>query len=78
MVSRAERSSFADWWWTIDRWLLERVRQLLREHPDERFAIRLSAATLADSTAGDAAVALVRDERDIAEQLTQLETQLAG
>src|SRR6478736_1617413 len=22
MVSRAERSPFADWWWTVDRWLL--------------------------------------------------------
>jgi PAS domain S-box-containing protein len=53
----------------IDRWLLERVRELLRERPDERFAIRLSAATLADSTAGDAAVALVRDQRDVAERL---------
>jgi len=53
----------------IDRWLLERVRDLLRERPDERFAIRLSAATLADSTAGDAAVALVRGQRDIAERL---------
>jgi PAS domain S-box-containing protein len=53
----------------IDRWLLERVRDLLRERPGERFAIRLSAATLADSTAGDAAVALVSDQRDIAERL---------
>jgi cell division protein FtsW len=22
MVSRAERSAFADWWWTVDRWLI--------------------------------------------------------
>src|SRR5574337_138564 len=22
MVSRAERSAAADWWWTVDRWLL--------------------------------------------------------
>ena len=22
MVSRAERSLMADWWWTVDRWLL--------------------------------------------------------
>ena len=22
MLSRAERSYFSDWWWTVDRWLL--------------------------------------------------------
>jgi cell division protein FtsW len=22
MLSRAERSFFSDWWWTVDRWLL--------------------------------------------------------
>ncbi len=22
MISRAERSAFANWWWTVDRWLL--------------------------------------------------------
>ena len=35
----------------IDRWLLRRVRDLLVERPDERFAIRLSAATLGDRAA---------------------------
>jgi EAL domain-containing protein (putative c-di-GMP-specific phosphodiesterase class I) len=53
----------------IDRWLLDRVLGLLRERPDERYAIRLSAATLADPTAGDAAVATLRGERDLAERL---------
>jgi PAS domain S-box-containing protein len=53
----------------IDRWLLQRVRDLLRERPGERFAIRLSAATLGDRSAGDAAVALLRDDRDAAERL---------
>ena len=27
MVSRAERSPIADWWWTVDRWLLARRRR---------------------------------------------------
>jgi EAL domain-containing protein (putative c-di-GMP-specific phosphodiesterase class I) len=53
----------------IDRWLLRRVRDLLRERPDERFAIRLSAATLGDRSAGDAAVDLLRGDRDAAERL---------
>jgi PAS domain S-box-containing protein len=53
----------------IDRWLLRRVRDLLHERPDERFAIRLSAATLGDRSAGHAAVALLRDDRDAAERL---------
>jgi PAS domain S-box-containing protein len=54
----------------IDRWLLEHVRDLLRERPGERYAIRLSAATLADPAAGDAAVALLRGESATAERLT--------
>lgn len=54
----------------IDRWLLRRVRDLLVERPDERFAIRLSAATLGDRTAGDAAVDLLRRDRGVAERLT--------
>ena len=54
----------------IDRWLMRHVRDLLRERPDERFAIRLSAATLADRSAGDAAVELLGSERDAAERLT--------
>ncbi len=29
MVSRAERSSVADWWWTVDRWLLAAVGALI-------------------------------------------------
>jgi len=29
MVSRAERSPFADWWWTIDRWLLASIATLM-------------------------------------------------
>lgn len=29
MVSRAERSPFADWWWTIDRWLLASIAGLM-------------------------------------------------
>ncbi len=29
MLSRAERSPFADWWWTVDRWLLAAVGTLM-------------------------------------------------
>ncbi|MDB5508843.1 MAG: cell cycle protein [Hyphomicrobiales bacterium] len=29
MVSRAERSAFADWWWTVDRWLLSGLAALM-------------------------------------------------
>lgn len=29
MVSRTERSSFADWWWTVDRWLLSALVALM-------------------------------------------------
>lgn len=29
MVSRAERTPFTDWWWTIDRWLLAAVGALM-------------------------------------------------
>ncbi|MCW2315256.1 cell division protein FtsW [Rhodoblastus acidophilus] len=29
MVSRAERSPVADWWWTVDRWLLAAVGALI-------------------------------------------------
>jgi cell division protein FtsW len=29
MVSRAERSAVADWWWTVDRWLLAAVGALI-------------------------------------------------
>jgi len=54
----------------IDRWLLRRVRDLLVERPDERFAIRLSAATLGDRATGDAAVDLLRRDRGVAERLT--------
>jgi cell division protein FtsW len=29
MVSRAERSALADWWWTVDRWLLVALAALI-------------------------------------------------
>ncbi len=29
MISRAERSAFADWWWTVDRWLLAAIGLLV-------------------------------------------------
>jgi len=29
MVSRAERSALASWWWTIDRWILAAVGALM-------------------------------------------------
>ena len=29
MVSRTERSPFADWWWTVDRWLLGALATLM-------------------------------------------------
>ena len=29
MVSRAERSAVANWWWTIDRWILAAVGSLI-------------------------------------------------
>jgi len=29
MVSRAERSAVANWWWTIDRWMLAAVASLI-------------------------------------------------
>jgi len=29
MVSRAERTAFADWWWTVDRWLLGAIGLLM-------------------------------------------------
>ncbi|HUZ90985.1 MAG TPA: FtsW/RodA/SpoVE family cell cycle protein, partial [Methylocella sp.] len=29
MVSRAERSALANWWWTIDRWILAAVGALM-------------------------------------------------
>jgi PAS domain S-box-containing protein len=53
----------------IDRWLLERVIDLLRERPGEHFAIRLSAATLTDPTAGESAIGVLSQERDVAERL---------
>jgi EAL domain-containing protein (putative c-di-GMP-specific phosphodiesterase class I) len=53
----------------IDRWLLERVVDLLRERPEERYAIRLSAATLTDPSAGASAIGALRRERDVAERL---------
>jgi len=29
MVSRAERSALANWWWTVDSWLLAAIGTLL-------------------------------------------------
>ncbi|MGH6830684.1 MAG: cell division protein FtsW, partial [Methylocella sp.] len=29
MVSRAERTALANWWWTIDRWILAAVAALM-------------------------------------------------
>ena len=29
MVSRAERSALADWWWTVDRWQLVALATLI-------------------------------------------------
>ena len=29
MVSRAQRTALADWWWTIDRWLLASLATLI-------------------------------------------------
>jgi cell division protein FtsW len=29
MISRVERSSFAEWWWTVDRWLLTALATLM-------------------------------------------------
>ncbi|HEY8578271.1 MAG TPA: cell division protein FtsW, partial [Beijerinckiaceae bacterium] len=29
MLSRAERSYFSDWWWTVDRWLLSGFAALM-------------------------------------------------
>ena len=29
MVSRAERTIFAQWWWTVDRWLLAALGSLM-------------------------------------------------
>jgi PAS domain S-box-containing protein len=53
----------------IDRWLLRRVLDLLRERPGERFAVRLSAATLTDRAAGDRAVDLLGADAEAARRL---------
>jgi PAS domain S-box-containing protein len=53
----------------IDRWLLHRAMDLLRAHPGRRFAIRISAATLHDRRAGDAAVEILSADRDAAQRL---------
>ena len=29
MISRAEKSFFADWWWTVDRWLLSAILAMM-------------------------------------------------
>ena len=46
MVSRAERSPFADWWWTVDRWLLTGLGALMV------LGIVLTMAGIHDSWAG--------------------------
>ena len=33
MVSRVERSALANWWWTVDRWLLAALGALDRPRP---------------------------------------------
>jgi PAS domain S-box-containing protein len=53
----------------IDRWLLRRVLDLLRERPGERFAIRLSAATLTDRPASDRAAELLGADPALAQRL---------
>jgi PAS domain S-box-containing protein len=53
----------------IDRWLLRRAIDLLREHPARRFAVRLSPATVLDRGAGDAAVAILAEDPDAAKRL---------
>jgi len=29
MISRAERSAFSDWWWTVDRWTIAAIGVLM-------------------------------------------------
>ncbi|HEX2105379.1 MAG TPA: EAL domain-containing protein [Solirubrobacteraceae bacterium] len=53
----------------IDRWLLRRALDLLRERPGERFAVRLSAATLTDRPASDRAAELLGDDPALAERM---------
>jgi EAL domain-containing protein (putative c-di-GMP-specific phosphodiesterase class I) len=53
----------------IDRWLLRRVVALLEERPGERFAVRLSAATLADRAASNQAADLIAGGPDVAARL---------
>lgn len=53
----------------IDRWLLRRVLVLLRERPSERFAVRLSAATLTDRIAAGRAAELLGADPDAASRL---------
>jgi EAL domain-containing protein (putative c-di-GMP-specific phosphodiesterase class I)/GGDEF domain-containing protein len=53
----------------IDRWLLRRVLELLRERPAERFAVRLSAATLTDRASSDRAAELLAAEPEATRRL---------
>lgn len=53
----------------IDRWLLRRVLSLLRGRPEERFAVRLSAATLTDRVASERAADLLCADPDAASRL---------
>jgi PAS domain S-box-containing protein len=53
----------------IDRWLLRRALDLLRERSGERFAIRLSAATLTDRAASGRAAEVLAAEPALAARL---------
>jgi PAS domain S-box-containing protein len=53
----------------IDRWLLRRAIALLDEHPGERFAVRLSAATLTDRLASERAADLIAAAGEATERL---------
>lgn len=53
----------------IDRWLLRHAIDLLHRHPDRRFAIRLSAATVMNRVAAETATAMLEANRDAAERL---------
>jgi PAS domain S-box-containing protein len=54
----------------IDRWLLRRVLALLRERPGERFAVRLSAATLTDRASSERAADLLAADPEAARRLS--------
>jgi EAL domain-containing protein (putative c-di-GMP-specific phosphodiesterase class I) len=53
----------------IDRWLLRRAIALLSAHPEQRLAIRLSAASIMDRRAGDIVVGILAEDPDAAGRL---------